>query len=700
MIFIFVRDIIAPIDSFYNRSGGAVMSYSVSGRLSAVLGVFVLFLFPELVFAETKDASMPEGLHLLSIDELVNIEVFSASKKPQTVSNTAAAIFVITQDDIRRSGATSIPEVLRMVPGLDVAQIDGGQWAITARGFNGVFGDKLLVLLDGRTIYTPFFGGVFWEVQDTMLEDIERIEVIRGPGATLWGANATNGVINIITKKASDTQGALFTGGGGSYEHGFGGMRYGGKEGDTDFRVYAKYFDRGANKLMAGGDAHDETEQVRGGFRTDTALGEQNLLTVQGDAYYNEAGWDLIERTPTGTVLGGTPVRRHNGANLLGRFTRTLAEESELQFQTYYDYEDRDDSVLGQRRDTLDVEVQHRVSPLEGHDLVYGAGYRFYKDEIDNTFSVSVDPDSRKIDFYTAFVQDEIALVEETLYLIGGVKLEKNAHSGWEVMPSARLLATPSPKHTFWAAVSRAVRSPARFNEDGRVLLDSFIDPSTGIPTVVAGLGDRRFDGENLLAYETGYRTQVADWLSIDLALFYNDYDDLESFEPEAPALVTDSAANTFIEVPFRIDNLLDGETYGAEFTLDLRPIEDWRIVCSYSLLEMNLSRTGGSQDTVYLAGEDQSPESQLHIRSLVNLPYDLEFDAAFRFISDIDTFNVDGYEELDLRLAWHVRNNLELAVVGQNLLDDKHLEFVSNLVNTERVGIKRGVYGKLTWTY
>jgi len=192
----------------------------------------------------------------------------------------------------------------------------------------------------------------------------------------------------------------------------------------------------------------------------------------------------------------------------------------------------------------------------------------------------------------------------------------------------------------------------------------------------------------------------VADWLSIDLALFYNDYDDLESFEPEAPALVTDSAGNTFVEVPFRIDNLLDGETYGAELTLDLRPIEDWRIVCSYSLLEMNLSRTGGSQDTVYLAGEDQSPESQLHIRSLVNLPYDLEFDAAFRFISDIDTFNVDGYEELDLRLAWHVRNNLELAVVGQNLLDDKHLEFASNLVNTERVGIKRGVYGKLTWTY
>lgn len=672
-------------------------------RKCATMGLLLLLLVPCPLLAEPEETEDTKELHLLSIEELVNIEAYSASKKSTKVSNTAAAIYVITQEDIRRSGATSIPEILRMVPGVNVAKINGSQWAISARGFNGIFGDKLLVLMDGRSIYTPFFGGVFWDVQDTLLEDIERIEVIRGPGATLWGANATNGVINIITKSASDTQGALVYGGGGSYEQGFGGARYGdkiGKTDGTDIRVYTKYFNRGPNELMDGQDAHDEWEQLRGGFRTDTELTEQDLLTVQGDAYYNESGWDLIERSLDGTTQGDPRTRRHSGGNILARWTRELSETSDLQIQTYYDRIDRDDYVLGQRRDLFDIEAQHRFSPFDGHDLIYGGGYRFYRDEIDNSFGVSVDPDSRKIDLYTAFVQDEITLIEEQLYLIAGVKLEDNAHSGFEVMPSARLLAIPDPNHTFWGAVSRAVRSPSRFNHDGRVLLDSFIDPETGLTTVVAGLGNRDYDGENVIAYELGYRTQVADWLSIDIALFYNDYDDLESFEPGEPGLVTDSMGRPYIEVPLNIDNLLEGETYGPEVTLDVRPLQDWRLVCSYSYLKMNLSRKSGSMDEVFLAGEDQSPEHQLHIRSLLNLPYDLEFDAAFRYISDVDTFDVDSYEELDLRLGWHATKNLELAVVGQNLLDDSHVEYVSNLVDTERTGMVRGVYGKATWTY
>jgi iron complex outermembrane receptor protein len=646
------------------------------------------------------DSEHGSGVEQMSIAELVSLEVFSVAKKPQKVSDSAAAIYVITQEDIRRSGATTIPDLLRMVPGMNVGQIDGSNWGISARGFNALFVDKLLVLMDGRSIYTPFFGGVFWNAQDTLLEDIDRIEVIRGPGATLWGANATNGVINIITKDASETNGTLVSGGAGTYQNGFAAVRHGANIGNTNARIYAKAFDRGPNKLATGEDSGDDWKSVRTGFRTDTELNRDDKVTVLGDFHYNETGWDAIERTLSGVVDGDAKNRYYHGFNLLGRWSHNFSNSSVLQLQSYYDHVDRDDAVLTQQRDTFDIEAQHSFSPIKNHELVYGMGFRFYRDDIGSSFTVSVDPDSRNIDLYTAFIQDEVTLIPNRLHLIGGIKLEHNAHSGFEFMPSVRMLSTPAKNQTIWAAVSRAVRSPARFNEDGRLVFDSFINPDNGLPTVVTGLGDRGFDGEDLLAYEIGYRTQIAQMASLDLALFFNDYDNLESFEPREPFVSSDANGTMFLEVPFAVENRLIGETYGAEITLDVRPTDTWRLVASYAYLNIDLKRTEGSQDTIFSAGEDQTPQSHLYVRSLLSLPNQLEFDVNFRMVSDVDTFDIDQYEELDLRLAWYPQDKLEIALVGQNLLNGEHLEFVSNLVDTERTEIVRGAYIKASYEF
>ena len=461
--------------------------------------------------AESGVAQLKE----LSLEELMDIEVTSVSKRPERLSETASAIQVITQEDIRRSGATRLPEALRLASNLEVAQIDSRRWAISARGFNSPFSNKLLVLIDGRTVYTPLFAGVFWDVQDTLLEDIDRIEVISGPGATLWGANAVNGVINIITKDAKDTQGTLLAGGGGTELRGFGGVRYGGAVAPNfRYRIYGKYFDRDGTVLPDGRDASDDWHQGQGGFRMDWDASESDVFTVQGDGYdgrISQAGADAIDVS---------------GANVIGRWSHTFYEGSELTLQLYYDRTHRDiPGEVSEDLDTYDVDFQHRFPLGERHDIVWGLGYRLIEDDVGNSPAVAFLPPQVSRQWFSGFVQDEIALVKDRVHLTLGTKIEHNDYTGFEFQPSGRLAWRLSEQQILWSAISRAVRTPSRIDRELFLRVD---DPDLRID------GGPDFESEELLAYELGYRVQPFSRLGLSLAAYYNDYDDLRSRESQS----------------------------------------------------------------------------------------------------------------------------------------------------------------------
>jgi iron complex outermembrane recepter protein len=632
-------------------------------------------------------------LKQLSLEELMGVEITSVSKKEEKLFDAAAAIYVITEEDIQRSGATSIPEALRNVPGVEVARIDSHTWAITVRGFNGTTANKLLVLIDGRSVYTPLFSGVFWDVQDTLLEDVERIEVIRGPGATLWGANAVNGVINIITKSAKQTQGLLVTGGGGTEERGFGGVRYGGKLAATaQYRFYAKYINRDDTVLPEGSDAGDAWQIGQGGFRIDWDASDKHQLTFQGDLYGGSLG-------QTSTILSPMPplMRLNNadtavaGGNVLGRWVHSISEASDVQFQVYYDRtERRIPLVFSEERDTFDVDVQHRFSVGQRQDIVWGFGYRFTQDRVGNTFNVSWDPDRRATHLVSAFVQDEITLVPDRLRLTLGSKFEHNDFTGFEIQPNARLAWTPTARQTVWASVSRAVRTPTRLDRDIR--LNGQVIPGTPV-TVLVVFGSRNFASEELLAYELGYRLQPHARLFLDAAAFYNVYDRLLSIEGPAPAQPSPPA----VAIPFVLANNVEGETYGLELWANYQIADWWRWQAGYTYLHMHLRTKLGSSDTISVASaEGSSPQHQFFLRSWLDLPADLEFDTTLRYVDALPNQSVRAYTALDVRLGWRPIKNLELAVIGQNLLDNRHLEFSS----TFRTEIQRGVYGKITWRY
>jgi iron complex outermembrane receptor protein len=632
-------------------------------------------------------------LKQLSLEELMGVDVTSVSKKEEKLFDAAAAIYVITEEDIRRSGATSIPEVLRNVPGVEVARVDSHTWAITVRGFNSTAANKLLVLIDGRSVYTPLFSGVFWDVQDTLLEDVERIEVIRGPGATLWGANAVNGVINIITKSAKQTEGLLVTGGGGTEERGFGGVRYGGKLSETArYRFYAKYFNRDDTVLPDGTDAGDAWQMGQGGFRIDWDASDKNRLTFQGDLYGGSLG-------QTSTIVSPTPpFRRLNnadttvaGGNALGRWVHHFSEASDVQLQVYYDRtERRIPLVFSEQRDTFDVDVQHRFPVGQWQDIVWGVGYRFTQDSVGNTFNVSWDPDRRATHLVSIFVQDDITLVPNRLRLTLGSKFEHNDFTGFEIQPNARLAWTPTERQTVWAAVSRAVRIPTRLDHDIR--LNAQVIPGTP-PTALAVFGSRNFVSEELLAYELGYRLQPHPRLSLDVAAFYNVYDRLLSIEGPGPAQPSPPA----VVIPFVLANNLEGETYGVEAWANYQIADWWRWQAGYTYLHMQLRSKPGSSDTTSVAGQEgSSPQHRFFLRSWLDLPANLELDTTLRYVDGLSSQRVRAYVALDVHLGWRPIKNLELAVVGQNLLDNRHREFSSTL----RTEIQRGIYGKVTWRY
>jgi len=638
----------------------------------------------------------PDDLTELSLEELINVEITSVSRKEEPIFKAPSAVTIVTGNDIRRSGATSIPEALRMVPGLDVAQVNAHDWAISSRGFNDLFANKLLVLMDGRSVYTPLFSGVFWDVQDTMLEDIERIEVIRGPGATLWGANAVNGVINIITKGARDTQGLLANAGGGTEERGFANLRYGGQLAEnTHYRVYTKYFNRDDTVTPSGDDSNDAWSMARTGFRADYEQDWINTLTFQGDLYYGDLDDTYIVPTLTPPYTSVVDEPAHvSGGNGLARWTHHFSEEADLQLQLYYDRTERNTSLIDEARNTVDLDLQHRFPILERHEVIWGLGYRFaHDDQSGNNFALSFDPTDRSTHLYSSFLQTEWDLLEDLVELTLGSKFEHNDYTGFEVQPGARLTWTPNDRNTVWGAVSRAVRTPSRVEDDGRVL--NTVTPGPPL-TAVSLFGNNSFESEELTAYELGYRVKAHAQVSVDVATFYNDYDSLRSFESGSPFL-ENNPPPPHVVVPFEAVNDMTAETYGAEVALEYRPLDWWRWRASYTYLRMQLHLPDGSPDTISESAEGTSPHNQAGLRTSIDLPWNVQLDLTGRYVDSLPTYGIPAYVTMDARLGWRPNDRLEVAVVGQNLLDDQHPEFRSSFITVPAAEIQRAFYAKLS---
>jgi iron complex outermembrane recepter protein len=681
-------------------SGGSVKrSLGAKPVLATILAT--MFVATSVWGQSGKDAP---DVTAMSLEDLMNLQVTSVSKRTQRVADAAAAVFVITQEDIQRSGARNIPEALRMAPGIEVARIDENKWAISARGFNGRFADKLLVLIDGRSVYTPLFSGVYWDVEDVPLEDVDRIEVIRGPGATLWGANAVDGVINIITKPAKATQSGLVQVEGGNEELNSDTVRYGDKVGDVGYyRAYVKYFDWGSGESMAGQNAADGWHQFHGGFRSDWNLSHQDSLTVQGDIYNSREGETLT--TPTLTAPYSSTfenVGHYTGGNLLGRWTRTTGDQS-FSLQGYFDRTNyADDNLFTDHESVFDVDFQHDFHLGDENEIVWGAGYRSIQDSNAPSFTVAVQPNHAQYNQFSMFVQDEISFLDSRLRFTVGSKFEHNAFTGWEFEPNVRLLGSISKSQSAWVAVSRAVRTPA-LTEEGLRLSDLVVPPGTPpfnspLPVIETVLGSTQFQSEDLLAYEIGYRVQATNSFSADIATFYNNYSNLRTAEPGTP-FVEGSPIPTDVVFPFVASNKMSGGTWGVEPFFDWKALSIWKLFGSYSFLKMNIRKNSDSLDPTPDLPNGESPENQFYFRSTLELPKHIEQNLIVRYVSQLPSINVPSYTSLDGGIRWRPIPTLAIYFSGENWLNYRHVEFAPDFVNTLPTVVGRSYNVGITWT-
>ena len=679
------------------------MSNTLIQRITIIIIFPILILTIRIGDGNSHEQIVSNDLTGLTLGELSEIEVTTVSKKKQKLSEAASAVFVITQEDIRRSGVTSIPEALRMVPGLQVARIDSNRWAVSSRGFNDQFANKLLVMVDGRSIYTPMFSGVRWEIKDTLLEDIERIEVVRGPGASLWGANAVNGVINIVTKNAENTQGGLAIVGGGSDERGFGGIRYGGTLGENAFyRVYAKYFNRDSFVDGTGHDAADGWEQLRGGFRVDWNASETDNVTFLGSAYSGKRGHKEIISSLSPPFENEIDLDSDTtGGHILSRWMHTFSDTSDMAFHFYYDRTEWDDETYWEIRDTFDIDFQHRFALGKFQEIVWGFGYRFTTDDLNNRHTISFDPESKGDNLFSTFILDEFKLFNNQLRLTLGSKFEHNDYTGFEFQPNARIIWTPNDKHSVWTALSRAVRTPSRIENDGRGNSTVVANPliPDGPPILLSLFGDHDVEPEDLFSFEIGYRFKIVDTFSIDIATFYNVYDHLRTLEPGNP-FIEATPAPLHLLIPVNTNNKMSGETYGIEIAANWQVLEWWQIKSTYTYLDMELHLDNDSKDVLSEGQEKQSPENQFTTRSIMNLPWNLELDTLFRYVDNLSDLDTNSYINLDFRLGWKPKDAIEISIVGQNLLNCDHKEFDSTLFNIRSTEVERGVYGSIKWQF
>ncbi len=658
--------------------------------------LFMVLLWATIPCLGTEELDLTR----FSLEELMDIEVTSVAKKSQSLSDSAAAIFVITKEDLRQSGVTNIPDALRMVPGMNVARLDSNKWAINCRGFNGRFSPHLLVMIDGRSVYTPSFSGVYWEVQDVLLEDVEQIEVIRGPGAALWGANAVNGVINIITRSAKNTKGGVVSLGSGDIEKAMAQFRYGDDLGeDTAWRIYGKTHDKAAFDKLSGTRANDDWNMAQAGFRMDSNLTKRDHLTLQGDLYSGKINQDLYLINATSVqfpyYMDTYPVKTHvAGKNILSRWAHSLSDASDFALKLYYDATSRTEDIVNQKRDSFDIDFQHRFQAGSRNEIIWGTRYHWTRDDFSSPSFIGpkvidIDPAKRQDHLYSLFVQDEIRLLKNRLNLTLGTKFEHNAYSGFEVQPSARIMWKPNGANRLWASVSRAVRTPSRAEHDANVNYLSFDSSMAGgpmgTPLIVGINSNKNLKPEELIAYETGYRFMPSPRFSMDAALFFNDYENLRAGE----------TAGTPIS---KITNQGTAQNYGLELALGYRFSDFFTCSLAYGHMEDHIRHNAPEGGTA----------NQASIRGVFTLPEIMELNIWLRYVDETRAtyvlspngwYEVNDYLTMDLRLGWQISPELEFSLVGQNLFQDRHLEFVQEGFSRP-VEVPRAFYGKLSYRF
>jgi iron complex outermembrane recepter protein len=648
-----------------------------------LLSLSLIFLPAATAQVEIADAQIPSNpLKQLTLEQLGNVEVTTVSKEPEQVWKAAAAVFVLTSDDIRRSGVTSIPEALRLVPGVEVARIDSNQWAVGIRGGETNFSKGVLVLIDGRSVYTPLYAGVYWDVQDVVLEDVDRIEVIRGPGATIWGPNSADGVINIITKKASETQGVLVSDLGGNVDRFISEARYGGTLGDgLSYRVYGKGFVR-EPEFHPDHNNFDEWHQERGGFRLDWNPNTRTDYMLEGDAY---GGTSPAETGPLSFV------NVVSGGDIVGRWRHTFENGSDIYLEAYFDRTIRSGVLLGETRNTIDIDFLHRFKIADRHEISYGFGLHWSPNRfIQKSPIVNVVPQVETDYIHTGFVQDEIHLLNDKLSIIAGAKLEDNNFTGFDIQPTLRGLWNPNPHQSFWAAVTHAVTTPSRIEEGFQL---SAGEISNNPPTYLLVSGNPGFKSETVLGYEGGYRQLLTPKLYLDLDVFHSSYGHLQSFG--LPTLIGNTLTIFY-------ENAIAGATNGVEIAPSWTAKPWWKLSGSYSYVGIdfhanapgaNISSTG-SVPTY----EGSSPAHQVKIQSNFNIGKRFEFDQTYYYGSALPAQNVHAYQTMGGRFQWNIRKELSFSLVGQNLFQPYHYEWGTGDPTESLIGIRRAAYLKLTW--
>jgi iron complex outermembrane receptor protein len=641
-----------------------------------------------------------DKLKSLSLEQLGSIEVTTVSKEPEGVWQTPAAIYVLTQDDIRRSGTTTIPDLLRTAPGVDVAESEGNAWAVGIRGLNGGFSRDVLLLIDGRSVYTPLFEGVYWDVQDTPLEDVDRIEIIRGPGGSIWGSNAVNGVINIITKHARDTEGTLATAITGRLDRFNGTVREGWHAGDRlQYRVFAHGFDR-EDEVNPGYDPYDRWHLVHGGFRADWTPTKRDALSAEGDLYEGSSGelvgvgvYSPLEQT---SVSGPQAV---SGGDLVLHWDRTLSGGSDLRAQAYFDRTNRQGPQFGETRDTIDLDFIHHfgwgaIGKTGGQDIIWGAGVRLSPSQyIESQPTVNFVHHEQTDYIYSAFFQDAVELVPKRLSLTVGSKFEENNYCGFVYQPSAQLLWTPGQHAAAWAGFSRAVRTPGRLDQD--LELTGVVAPNP--PFLIRVEGDPKFKPEVLMGYEAGYRQLMSRGFYADFAAFYNRYDMLESYGTLFYSTITSPIAALLLNVPYA--NGIDGTTAGGEFTPDWKPVPWWELKGNFALIHIAMHPRPGYSDQGTAAGYmGSSPRYQSSAQMQFNLPHRTELDLDYRYVSSLPAQGVKAYQTADAHFGWKIGEGFEFTMAGRNLPRPEHNEFGGD--DSNQVGIRRTAYAGLTWRH
>jgi len=667
-----------------------------------IRAVVCALVLSECMLLTARAQDKQTDLTALRIEDLMNIDVTSASKKEQKLSQVPAAIFVITQEDIRRSGATNIPDLLRMAPGLDVAQVTASIWAISARGFNGQYANTLLVLIDGRSVYTPVFSGVYWDAQAVPLDSIERIEIIRGPGAAIWGANAVDGVINIITKRAREMTGGLASGEGGTIDYGSGLVSYGGRLGGSGaYRVFADGLAMGQLLTFDHQGAQDDWHRAHGGFRIDTDLPRAQFLTVEGEGIRGNAGEVIPSIASISPPVNATVAVRDifSEWSVLAQWRRAPSSRSEYTLQAYFDHGNRENVISSVDLSTFDLDFQRHAGWGQRQDIVWGLGFRINSDELATTVDTSFHPPQFTAQIYNAFLQDEIAVRPNRFYIHLGSKFEHEYYNGFNVQPTARISWTPSDKNMFWASISGAQSTPSQSDASIRYNIYVFPGPDN-LPAIASLFGTASVANERLKAIEAGYRWGRSSVLSFDASAFFNQYRNLISQEPGTPVLEVSPAPEHWL-FPTYISNRAHGETHGVELFAGVKLANRWTLNPGYAFLAMHLHPNADSADLTTpaeIAGGN--PQQQAQLRSQVNLPGHWQWTTSAYFVGRLPYPRIPSYTRVDTNLTWQLSERISLGLVGQNLLKSVHPEFSGFDITENPSLMRRSGYARLTWRF